>query len=92
MTADEYRDLFEKFMRAHNIAVNELTERQAAEALRQAIACGDFARLIRFDGHGQSVIYEPYRQYERLNVIIRELRDILAERGIDDPTTAPSPL
>jgi len=57
-------------IRARNIAVETLTGEQLAEALLQAIACGDFLRLVQ--GHGaQAVSYMPYRELQRL----REQRD-----------------
>lgn len=38
------------FVKKHRLAVEALTETQLAEAIRQAIACGDFVRHIVVDG------------------------------------------
>lgn len=50
------------FIKRHNLAVEALTDGQLAEALRQAIACGDFARYVRVTDNGQKVDYMPYRR------------------------------
>ncbi len=62
----------------HNIAVEQLTAQQIADALKQAIACGDFVRYVRL-GHpsAQSVIYAPYAEVERLRSRIARLESVL---------------
>ena len=73
----------------HSIACEALTEKQMVDALKQAIACGDFQRFVG-TGKGQKVVYLPYAERERLNGRVKELerkilniKDIL-EGGKDD--------
>lgn len=47
-------------------AANALTEEQFIEAMRQALACGDFMRYVHIDGSCQSVTYEPFRECQSL--------------------------
>ena len=54
-------DLFAGLVRRYNLAVNDLTETQIAEALRQAMP--DFRRLVNVSG--QQVIYIPYQEADR---------------------------
>lgn len=51
---------------AHNIRIENLTIDQTMEALKQALASGDFCRHIRVDPHAQTVTYMPYRLHEVL--------------------------
>mgnify|MGYP001591209675 FL=1 len=64
--------LFGELVRKHQLAVETLTEQQLAEAIRQAIASGDFMRNVVVDGR-QSVIYIPWREVERLRLLYNEL-------------------
>lgn len=57
--------LFDELVRKHQLAVETLTEQQLAEAIRQAIASGDFVRHVSMDGR-QSVSYIPWREVEWL--------------------------
>ena len=68
-------DLFGEFVREHNLAVEDLTEQQLAEALRQAITAGDFQRCVMNEGgtHKQAVTYLPYREVSRLRPLYEEL-------------------
>lgn len=45
----------------HNIRIENLTIDQTMEALKQALASGDFCRHIMVDPHAQTVTYMPYR-------------------------------
>ena len=66
-------DLFGEFVRKHHLAVETLTEQQLAEAIRQAIAAGDFMRNVVRDGSAQSVTYLPWREVEHLRTLYNEL-------------------
>jgi len=48
-----------RMIRNHGIAVEQLTERQMADAIKQAIKAGDFIRHVRVDNQAQSVTYIP---------------------------------
>lgn len=64
--------LISNLVQKHQLAVEDLTERQLAEAIRQAIASGDFVRNILSDGP-QAVTYIPYRDIEHLKSRYHEL-------------------
>ena len=83
-----FQAAFERVSKAINkemaSAENTLTESQFIEAMRQALACGDFVKYCTagessvVDGryiyeHRQAVSYEPFREVERLKARIREL-------------------
>lgn len=68
---------FREMLKAKNIAVDELTRDQLAEALRQAVDCGDFIRLVRVDDRGQTVIYLPGDGVDRLRQQLDEAKDLL---------------
>lgn len=76
----------ERMIQEYSIAAENLTAKQVANALKQAISCGDFMREVRLDGPAQAVTYMPYRQHELQKKLIRDLRRALAEHGIKDPT------
>lgn len=61
-----------RLVRESNLAVEILTEEQLVEAIRQAIAAGDFQRNVTSDGR-QSVVYLPWREVERLQTKYNEL-------------------
>jgi hypothetical protein len=73
-------DALAEAIKKHRTACEELTERQVMEALRQALACGDFQALVEPCG-GQAVTYIPFRDVERLKARIRELEE---ERELGD--------
>lgn len=64
-----------KLVREHNIACEQLTERQIANALRQAIECGDFQKFVHKDGASQHVAYIPFQREQELRGRVRELED-----------------
>lgn len=71
--------LFGELVRKHQLAVETLTEQQLAEAIRQAIASGDFARNVTTDGR-QAVIYIPWREVESLRTRYHELLYAVASK------------
>jgi hypothetical protein len=68
----DFTDLFSQLVKKHQLAVEGLTEKQLAEAIRQAIASGDFQRNLCLDG-AQSVIYLPWREVDSLRRLYNEL-------------------
>ncbi len=60
---EKLRKATDDLARKYSIKSEELTEFQIAEALRQALACGDFQKNITPSG-ASSVDYIPYRQYQ----------------------------
>lgn len=68
MTPENFDNTLAEFVKKHNLAVEELTERQLAEAIRQAIECGDFTRLVRVDNGGQQVVYIPFTREQELSI------------------------
>lgn len=64
--------VFGELVRKHHLAVEALTEQQLAEAIRQAIASGEFMRNVVVDGR-QSVTYLPWREVEELRSLYNEL-------------------
>lgn len=62
-------DLFAALVRRHNIAVNDLTETQLAEAIRQAMP--DFRRYVHVIG--QAVVYIPSMEADRWKALYHEL-------------------
>lgn len=72
----EFKSALEELIRKHSSAVEDLTEKQFAEAIRQAIACGDFQRLVVTTGEGaQRVLYIPFAEQARLQARIQELEE-----------------
>jgi hypothetical protein len=61
--------LFANLVRRHNLAVNDLTETQLAEAIRQAMP--DFRRYIH--ANAQSVVYLPSSEAEKWRSLYHEL-------------------
>lgn len=66
------REVISEMTKEYAIAVEELTEHQLAEAILQAIACGDFQKHIDRSGM-QGVTYLPYRRVQELEAKIKEL-------------------
>lgn len=62
-----------ELVRKHNLAVDTLTEHQVADAIRQAIECGDFVRNVVCGSGAQSVIYLPGRGLDELRANYDEL-------------------
>lgn len=55
-----------ELVRKHHLAVDILTEHQVADAIRQAIECGDFVRNVVCGSGAQSVMYLPGRGLEEI--------------------------
>ena len=72
----------QRLVEARNIAIEDLTQKQVADALLQAIASGDFQRLVTTNDR-QCVIYIPFAESERLKSEIKRLESILTEHGIE---------
>lgn len=65
-----------EMMRKHSIAIENLTEKQLAEAMVQAIKCGDFQRFIlKEDENQQCVTYVPFRDLPKLEADNARLRE-----------------
>lgn len=90
------QEAIEKMVHEHNLTVDKLTELQLAEALRQAILCGDFIRLVQTDTsfpvHRQSITYIPFRREQELKARIQELESALEfYKAPPTPSTARKP-
>lgn len=74
---EEMKELFEsklkELVKRQALAVEDLTEKQLAEAIRQALACGDFQRLVCASNNSQLVVYTPFAAEARLQARIKEL-------------------
>ncbi len=68
-----------KLIHSHNIAIEELTTKQLVEAFTQALAAGDFQRLVTADRSSQQVIYIPFARQQQLEAEIAVLKDQLNE-------------
>jgi hypothetical protein len=73
------------FSRRHNLAVEELTERQLAAAFRAIIQSGDLVRYVSVGPDQQTVVYLPGRREEELKTRIRMLEDFLRTHNIPIP-------
>jgi hypothetical protein len=87
--AVEFEKLSEEFVRKHDLAVAELTEKQLAATFRQALECGEFTRLVRVTDGGQSVIYIPFDREQALEARVAELKQQVEAltRATDPPRT-----
>ena len=74
-----YIELFGELVSKHQLAVEVLTEQQLAEAIRQAIASGDFMRNVATDGR-QAVTYIPWREVDHLRSLYNELLYAVASK------------
>lgn len=92
MTADQDQR-FQKFRQAleasvldaiekYQIACEELTKKQIASVMIQALACGDIVKICRVNDQTQDVIYIPFSESARLHAEIRRLEAILDQHGI----------
>lgn len=76
-------EVVDRLVLEHNLACEQLTEKQLVEALAQALACGDFQRYVTTNGD-QTVVYLPYCEEERLRARIEELEKKLSNVGLDE--------
>lgn len=74
MTPDSFDTILTLLIQKHNLAVDELTEKQLADTLRQALQCGDFIRLVRVDNGAQQVVYIPFEREQELSLLYTRLR------------------
>jgi hypothetical protein len=72
----------QKLVQQHSIACEELTERQMADAIKQAIMAGDFQKVVRARDGGQQVLYMPYHGLEGLRSENQRLKKLLHDHGI----------
>lgn len=67
--AEQFPDVMsaiQELIREKNIQVENLTRDQIAEALIQAIQCGDFTRFVVVQSDQQTVSYTPFRREQEL--------------------------
>jgi Trk K+ transport system NAD-binding subunit len=68
------REASAKLVQKYGISEEQLTEQQLAEALAQAVICGDFVRYVNVATGEQTISYEPHREAKRLYLELKELR------------------
>lgn len=74
-------DLFASLVRRHNLTVNDLTEAQLAEAIRQAMP--DFRRYVH--ANKQAIVYLPGQEADRWKAKCAELEAVInTYRGLCD--------
>lgn len=78
MNDEEINASIEKLAFKHQLAIEQLTESQLAEAIRQAILCGDFQRHISVNNN-QLVTYAPFRKLKDAERERDEAREVLRE-------------
>jgi len=85
----ELEKQIEETVKRHNLAVEELTEKQFVSAIKQAIECGDFTRLVRVTDGGQCVVYMPFEREQKLESQVAELKQQVEAltRATDPPRT-----
>lgn len=62
---EAYRNIIGEMLEEYHIATEKLTKQQMADAMAQAILCGDFQRHV-MSGMGQQVVYIPYQREQEL--------------------------
>lgn len=77
-------EMLTQLVRKNMLAIEEFTEAQFVEALKQAIASGDFQRYVTRDS-AQRVIYIPFQETTRLRTENQKLREAL-ERIVSEST------
>lgn len=82
MNTQELLNQITTLIEQKQLAVNELTKNQLAEAMRQALLSGDFIRHCRIDGEAQTVVYLPYWEMSNLEKDNALLRAVF--RAADD--------
>lgn len=71
----ELEDVYKILCEANSKAIDKLTKEQFTNCILQALACGDFIRLVMIDSTAQAIIYIPYREREILLSRIKELEE-----------------
>lgn len=69
----------DEVIREHNIACDKLTKEQFVNALKQAVACGDFVKYVQAGTDAQAVVYQPFAREQELLWQIEDLKEQLAE-------------
>lgn len=73
------KEACEKLVIEHGIQDERLLQSQIADALKQAIASGDFQRHVYSQGARSAVVYIPFSGVDRLKAENRRLKKRLAE-------------
>lgn len=78
-------DAIDKLVQEHQIHAEQLTRRQLAECIKQAILSGDFVKHVHSSGavESQAIVYLPYHEAQQLRDRIRELEQIIYD-NIED--------
>lgn len=71
-----------ELVKKHGIATDALTENQIADALRQAIECGDFIRHVVANDGRQTVVYIPFAREQRLEAQLAAIRELVESFGL----------
>jgi len=75
---DSFQKQLAELIEQNQIATENLTKDQFISAVKQAVACGDFTRLVT-PTSGQAVVYHPYSQIQILKDKIEGLNRRLEE-------------
>ncbi len=67
--------ILDNFISKYNLAVDNLTQNQLAEAIRQMISSGDFNRYVVSGSDKQSIVYLPWSGIDELRAKYNELLD-----------------
>ena len=85
---DKYQDAIKELIEKEHLACEELTKKQLAEVIRQALACGDLMIMVSQSSlhpPSQCAVYIPYADEERLRSRVRYLEGLLKQNGIEEP-------
>lgn len=69
-----------RITRKHQLKIEKLTEEQFIQVLKQAIASGDFIKIVSQDGSKQGMSYVPFRLEQQLRAEIVRLKAELAAK------------
>jgi hypothetical protein len=69
---NKFSEELDQLIKQHALAVEKLTQQQLAEAIKQAIVCGDFQRFVHHDA--QQVVYIPFAREAELVAQIDNLK------------------
>lgn len=76
-----FDELMLKLTKEHQLAMEELTQRQFVLCIRQAIECGDFRKHIYMDM--QQIYYIPFARQHELECEIKRLKGICEANDIN---------
>lgn len=77
MNLPDLQQLTDKLVREHGLAHERLTEKQIADAIRQALLAGDFTMHVVAETGAQTVTYIPYQGVEELRDEVRRLKSLI---------------